>query len=654
MAAAYRPRATDMGAHLTGLYEQLVRQRRRHRVAVMVGVVVLVVAVAATSPWWAGRSRHTNPAVAAQELADAWQDGDLAAAGPYEGVDDIGSTYRQVVAGLDAGPPRVQVAEVHEDPPGSATATLDVTWDLGPKQPWSYRTAVELDERDGGWKARWDPAVVHPTLSEGVVLSRERIRADRGEILAGDGTALVTSREVVDVGVQPSRVTDVDTIVRGLVAALDIDGRALADRISDASDDAFVPVITLRAADYQAVKDQIHHLPGAVFRSHELPLAPTRQFARALLGRAGPVTAEVLEAHPDRHVAGDIAGLTGLQAAFDARLSGTAGTRVVATGGGADDTVLFEAGPRHGASVTLTLDEKVQRAADAAVEGTGFATALVVQRVSDGHLLAVANSTEAGAFNLALEGQVPPGSVLKIVTASALLQTGMTPATTVQCPATATVEGRAIGNAEDQTLGQIPFRAAFARSCNTAFVRASQQLAPEALARAAPPFGLGVPMDLGVDAFAGDVPPTGGPVELAEASIGQGRNLASPVAMASVAAAVARGRHEPPRLVLDPSPSPPTEPAAPLERVETLRRLMRLVVTEGSAADLADAPGPPVHGKTGTAEYGDETPPRTHAWFAGYQGDLAFAVLVAETPDAFGGQVAAPVAARFLARLHGS
>jgi cell division protein FtsI/penicillin-binding protein 2 len=65
-------------------------------------------------------------------------------------------------------------------------------------------------------------------------------------------------------------------------------------------------------------------------------------------------------------------------------------------------------------------------------------------------------------------------------------------------------------------------------------------------------------------------------------------------------------------------------------------------------------PGEPVHGKTGTAEYGSEDELGTHAWFIGWQGDIAFAVLVAETPDAFGGRVAAPIAADFLTRLAGS
>lgn len=54
-------------------------------------------------------------------------------------------------------------------------------------------------------------------------------------------------------------------------------------------------------------------------------------------------------------------------------------------------------------------------------------------------------------------------------------------------------------------------------------------------------------------------------------------------------------------------------------------------------------------GKTGTAEYGTANPPKTHAWFIGYRGDVAFAVLV--VGGGIGGTVAAPIAARFLDAL---
>ena len=78
---------------------------------------------------------------------------------------------------------------------------------------------------------------------------------------------------------------------------------------------------------------------------------------------------------------------------------------------------------------------------------------------------------------------------------------------------------------------------------------------------------------------------------------------------------------------------------------------MRAVVTEGTGTALSGQPGLPVYGKTGTAEIGSQTPLRTDAWFIGFQGDIAFAALVSNTPNGFGGAVAAPIIGRFLGQL---
>jgi cell division protein FtsI/penicillin-binding protein 2 len=83
--------------------------------------------------------------------------------------------------------------------------------------------------------------------------------------------------------------------------------------------------------------------------------------------------------------------------------------------------------------------------------------------------------------------------------------------------------------------------------------------------------------------------------------------------------------------------------------VAHVRALMREVVTVGTGVVLAKAPGGPVMAKTGTAEYGPGSPPKTHAWLVGYQGDIAFAVYVQDGQS--GGTVAAPVALRFLQNL---
>lgn len=643
----------------TGLYEQVTLRPRRRRRILIIGLVLL--AVAAAAAWWFLRPQPESPDVAANALAAAWTQGKIQSA-PFgaDGPTDVAEQYAALVEGLgEDASATVTVAEVApppEDEPERTTATLDVAWDLGLEEPWTYQTTADLSLVELTWEVSWSPSLVHPRLEDGLRLATQRTRPARGEILAADGTPLVTNRPVVDVGVQPSRTEDVAALTATLEQVLEVDGAALAERIEAAGPDQFVPVITLREEDYLAVEDQIFDLPGTVFRRDTLPLAPTRDFARALLGRAGPVTAEMIEEQPERYVAGDIAGTSGLQARYDEQLFGTPGVQVLLTGDEPpDDPVLFEQAPVDGESITITLDERVQRAADDAVAGTGFPTALVALRVSDGQVLAAANSEEAGGFNLAFEGRVPPGSTFKIVTTAALMQRGLTVDETVSCPNETTVDGRTITNAEDQVLGDIPFRTAFFRSCNTAFVQLSQRLEDGDLADAAAQFGIGQPINVGVPASSGEVPVNESAVDLAAASIGQGRNVTSPLAMAGVVATVARGSYLAPSLVLDPEPEAVGggEPAPlPAPIASDLQELTRLVVSEGTGTAVAGVPGGPVHGKTGTAEYGTETPPRTHAWFVGYQGDLAFAVLVAETPDAYGGEVAAPIAADFLTALN--
>jgi cell division protein FtsI/penicillin-binding protein 2 len=122
--------------------------------------------------------------------------------------------------------------------------------------------------------------------------------------------------------------------------------------------------------------------------------------------------------------------------------------------------------------------------------------------------------------------------------------------------------------------------------------------------------------------------------------------LASPMAMAAVAGSVAAGQTVVPRLLAasDVSASPAT-PLTP-DEAEQLRQLMAGVVARGSGAFLADLPGAPVLAKTGTAEFGDEDPPKTHAWMIASQGDLAVAVFVDVGES--GSQTAGPILEEFL------
>ena len=95
--------------------------------------------------------------------------------------------------------------------------------------------------------------------------------------------------------------------------------------------------------------------------------------------------------------------------------------------------------------------------------------------------------------------------------------------------------------------------------------------------------------------------------------------------MADVAAAAARGAALAPSLVIDDEVEADPSPL-PAEVADALPALMREVVTDGSGGAVADVPGGPVHGKTGTAEYQADEGLGTHAWFIGWQDDLAVAL----------------------------
>jgi cell division protein FtsI/penicillin-binding protein 2 len=105
----------------------------------------------------------------------------------------------------------------------------------------------------------------------------------------------------------------------------------------------------------------------------------------------------------------------------------------------------------------------------------------------------------------------------------------------------------------------------------------------------------------------------------------------SPFALAEVAAGIASGKPAAPVEVVGGPAAGPAPSGPPQQVLDALRPMMRQVVLTGTARTLAGRPN--VYGKTGTAEFGNATPPQAHGWFMGYQlggpqGDIAFAVLV--------------------------
>jgi cell division protein FtsI/penicillin-binding protein 2 len=605
-------------------------------------------------------SAEDDVRASAQAFLDDWAGGDLAAAA--QATTDPDATHallEQTATDLPDAGLTAAIGDTVRVEDGTATVGWTATWNLAAAPDWSYEATLRLEESDDSWQVVAEPPLVHPELGEGQHLEVTRSLPERAPITDATGAPLFTPTEVVKVGVDPAQVTDLPALATALGDATGIAAEEIVADVQAAPAGQFVPVITLRRPEFEAIRSRVFDLPGAVFPTDTRLLAPSARFAVALLGRVGTATAEVLEESQDdgspRYAATDSLGLSGLQRAYQEQLTGTPGftVSVVATDESIGDPghEIAAVEPEPGQPLQTPLDPTVQNAADAAVGGQTLPTHLVVVRPGTGEILAVASNEGAQAAN-ALSGQFPPGSAMKTMTATALLSTGtLTPDSAVACPGTTTVEGREFENEDQFDLGTVPFTEAFARSCNTTFIQQSLDLPDTALAEAAASYGVGADWQLPVDVFSGSVPDDSSGTTKAANAIGQGQVLVSPVQLALVAAGIASGRPAAPVEVIDAEPAgpPPTGPGEPV--LQALRPMMRQVVLSGTATELADRGE--VFGKTGTAEYGSNTPPDAHGWFMGYRlggstGDIAFAVLVENGQSS---SVAVGVADAFLGAL---
>jgi cell division protein FtsI/penicillin-binding protein 2 len=632
-----------------------IHQRRAHRrTSRAVGVGTAAVLVLGTLT--ACQPGTPEPDAVAQALADGIAGADLTDV-PLTGATPAEATEQltTALAGLEPWRPTVEVDTITVDDEGAtAGVVLDVTWDVdSSEQDWTYRTEATLDLVDDAWVARWSLTVVAPDLVPGLVLATRRVPAARASVLGAGGQVLVEPRPVLRLGVDKTRVDAAGQpeSARQVAELLGLDPGPYAERVAAAGERAFVEALVVRAQDPGVDLDAFATIPGALAVDDQLPLAPTRRFARPILGVAGAATAEIVEESGGSIAAGDIAGLSGLQRQYDEQLRGLPGlTIVVVREDTGDERELFHTEPVPGEALVLTLDPAVQEVAESVLEPVGPASGLVAIRPSTGEVLAAASGPGGDGYSTATLGTFAPGSVFKVVSSLALLRAGLTPESPVECPASATVDGRVFNNFPDYpagSLGTIELRTAVAQSCNTAFI-GSRDLAPaSALADAAASLGIGVERSLGYPAFLGSVPGDATGTDAAASMIGQGRIQVSPLAMATVAASVAAGRTVVPWLVGSTPPeatAPPTELSA--AEAEALRALMRAVVTEGGGGFLADVPGEPVLAKTGTAQTGSGADLHNHAWMVAVQGDLAVAVFV-ETGE-YGSTTAGPLLEQFL------
>jgi cell division protein FtsI/penicillin-binding protein 2 len=549
--------------------------------------------------------KPNGPEPTAEQFFAALATGDTAAAAELSDKPaDARAALNEAWAGLQAVRLDAQIlgSKYAED---TGSVTYRYTWHLPKNRTWTYDGQLNMVRDEGRWEVRWSATGLHPRLGEHQTFA---LRADpprRASVNERGGTDVLVPGNLyhyaLDAKSAGGALMPTARAVADALRPFDntLDPQRLAEQASSSKDP--LSLITLRQSDHDRVAGAIGALPGVMVTPQAELLPTDDSFARDIVSQVKTAVVDELD--------------------------GQAGWRVVSVNqNGADVDVLNEMPSAPAPSVTISLDRSVQNAAQNAVNTTGKKAMIVVIKPSTGEILAVAQNGAADTEGpLATTGLYPPGSTFKIITAGAAIDRDMaTPNTLLACPGVMDIGHRTIPNYGGFDLGTVPMSRAFASSCNTTFAELASRMPPRGLTMAAAQYGIGPDYQIeGINTVSGSVPPTVNLAERTEDGFGQGKVLVSPFGMAMAAATVAAGKAPVPQLIegRQTTVNGDRTPITP-KMLDGLRPMMRLVVTNGTAKDL-DGSGD-VRGKTGEAEFDGGS----HAWFAGYRGDMAFAALI--------------------------
>jgi len=542
-----------------------------------------------------------------------------------------------------------------------------------------------------------------------------RVPASRGMILDQDRKILVDNRPSFQVSLVPEDVDNVNEIVSRVAGILNPEAGELKSRIARQNRrQPFHPVL---------IKDDISRKELAFLETHKLDLpgmiidaVPRRSYnygtlASHVMGYLGEIDkSELKEMASSGYRLGDFIGKDGIEQRWEAKLRGADGGRQVEVDSvGREIRSLSSVSPRPGHNLVLTIDLEIQTAMEDMLSDK-IGAAVAMDPLS-GRILAIASSPSfnpdlfasgicpedwLGLLNTpfhplqnkAIQGQYPPGSVFKIITAIAGLEEAIiSPEENLHCPGFYRLGTKTYRCWKKWGHGTVDLRRALVESCDVYFYQVALRLGIDTIARYAVKLGFGRPTGMEIGNEKSGLIPTrewkrkryGEPWydgETLLSGIGQGAILVTPIQMGNMISAIANGgilyRPQVVHHIEDVDGNIIEEyPSAVMERIsisektlEVVRDALRRVVDDPKGTGkTARIEGASVFGKTGTAQVvklevsedveNEEDIPihyRDHAWFVAYaqQEEPSVAVAVLIQHGGHGGTAAAPVARKIM------
>ncbi len=546
-------------------------------------------------------------------------------------------------------------------------------------------------------------------LADGNRIRLIPIMAPRGIFYDRNGVAMVSNRPGFTVSLLPISGPVPDEVISKLAGILNVNAADIKGKLSQHSG-SFEPVrikTDVGPDIVTKIEERRSELPGVVIEIQPLRNYVNNELAAHIFGYVGEINDVELEKRKtEGYKAGDIVGKFGLEDVYDKEIRGTdGGNQVEVDVNGRPVQVIGKKDPVPGNNLILTIDQRVQKAAEAAIDEqlaylqtkTEFtkakAAAAVVLNPKTGEVLAMVsrptfnpNLFNGGISakdwqalnenpyhpmdNKAISGEYPPGSTFKIITGIAALELGkVTPEEKILDTGKHWIIPK--GNASGEALGWINFREALSKSDNVYFYEMGNRLGIDNLEKYARMFGLGAVTGINLEGESDALVANRRYKEKVyneewylsetfDAAIGQGFQLATPLQMAMVISEIANGGHRyKPQLVskiTDPhgeviktfAPEETGQVTISAATLNLIRESLRDVAQEGGTAAEAFGDFPvAIAGKTGTAE---NSHGQDHGWFVGYgpYEDPRIAVAIVVEQGGFGASSAVPIAKRIM------
>jgi len=482
-----------------------------------------------------------------------------------------------------------------------ATVAVTESLKLSTLGLFTIRTVLDLRLLRGYWRVDWSRATIDPALGTRGRFSVSLSWPRRSAILAANGRPLspASPPTSVVIGLEGAYIKSPTSLTASLIAA-GAPASAVASSIAatKAAPTTFEPVFTVPLSRYEQLRPTLYPIPGVFFQSVGGNSSSTPADLVGVIGTLGPITKTELKHLGTPYTSTSVIGQGGIEQADERRLAGSpGGTITVLNPTGAIEKTLATFPPKPGAAVHTTIEPSIETAAANALASAPNEAALVAIQASTGKVVAVANN--AGGSDLALEGAQPPGSTMKVVTSTALIDAGLTPSSPATCPAVITVDGENLHN-DSTSESADSLLQAFTVSCNTAFIGLTMaHLNYSSLHNAAAFYHVGGKWDPGLPVFTGSVPVCIGQTDLAASAIGQSKVVVSPLDLAMVAADLDTSRIREPFVVEGAPDEHARTSRVPASLDSDLHEMMLSVVESGTAAGTGLPAG--TYAKTGTA-----------------------------------------------------